>query len=574
MTTFGEQLNQYIRQIDCTFTELAEKTGLSASSVSRYCSGMRVPNHKSDVVARLSAGLAQLAAEKKVSLPGEEIYEGLGATLSHGAYQDFPEHFGMLISTLQLSLAELSKNINYDASYLSRIRKGQRMPSNIDKFVEETCHYIVRKYADEDSLSKMAELLNCEKAELEDRNTYYATLVKWFGAELSEPAVEMDHFLKKMDEFDLNEYIRSIHFDELKVPTVPFQLPTSKNYYGVEQMKQGELDFFKITVLSKNKGPVFMCSDMPMEDMAEDVDFSKKWMFAIAMSIKKGLHLNIIHNIDRPFQEMMLGLESWIPIYMTGQVSPYHLKNVTTNVYRHLNYVSGVAALSGECITGHHDEGKYYLTNNKEEVAYYRKKSERMLAKAHPLMEIYRDSEEKGFRIFLQTSSKEEGARRNILSSLPLYTIEEDLLKKILDRVGLTEKERVRVLSFAKEQRKCMEEILAHNWVEDEVPEISEEEFKKRPMLLALSGVFMEKEIPYTYEEYREHLGTSIEFSKKHEYYRLTISHSQTFRNIQIQILEDKWVLISKSKTPVVHFLIRHPKMVNALQNFIPPVME
>lgn len=49
----------------------------------------------------------------------------------------------------------------------------------------------------------------------------------------------------------MNEYIRSIHFDELKVPTVPFQLPTSKNYYGVEQMKQGELDFFKMTVLSK-----------------------------------------------------------------------------------------------------------------------------------------------------------------------------------------------------------------------------------------------------------------------------------------------------------------------------------
>lgn len=30
-----------------------------------------------------------------------------------------------------------------------------------------------------------------------------------------------------------------------------------------------------------------MCSDMPMEDMAEDVDFGKKWMFAIAMTLKK-----------------------------------------------------------------------------------------------------------------------------------------------------------------------------------------------------------------------------------------------------------------------------------------------
>lgn len=45
---------------------------------------------------------------------------------------------------------------------------------------------------------------------------------------------------------------------------------------------------------------------------------------------KKGHHLNIIHNVDRPFNEMMLGLESWIPIYMTGQISPYYLKDSKT----------------------------------------------------------------------------------------------------------------------------------------------------------------------------------------------------------------------------------------------------
>ena len=49
---------------------------------------------------------------------------------------------------------------------------------------------------------------------------------------------------------------------------------------------------------------------------------------------------------------MMLGLESWIPIYMTGQISPYYLKEVKNRVYNHLNYVSGAVALTGECIKG------------------------------------------------------------------------------------------------------------------------------------------------------------------------------------------------------------------------------
>ena len=31
----------------------------------------------------------------------------------------------------------------------------------------------------------------------------------------------------------------------------------------------------------------------------EDIDFGKKWMFAIAMTLKKGANLDIIHNLDR-----------------------------------------------------------------------------------------------------------------------------------------------------------------------------------------------------------------------------------------------------------------------------------
>ena len=30
-----------------------------------------------------------------------------------------------------------------------------------------------------------------------------------------------------------------------------------------------------------------MCSDMPMADMAEDLDFGKKWMFGIAVALEK-----------------------------------------------------------------------------------------------------------------------------------------------------------------------------------------------------------------------------------------------------------------------------------------------
>ena len=45
---------------------------------------------------------------------------------------------------------------------------------------------------------------------------------------------------------------------------------------------------------------------MPMTEMAKDQEFPKKWMFGMALLLKKGLRLQIIHNIDRNLPEMML----------------------------------------------------------------------------------------------------------------------------------------------------------------------------------------------------------------------------------------------------------------------------
>lgn len=110
-------------------------------------------------------------------------------------------------------------------------------------------------------------------------------------------------------------------------------------------------------------------------------------------------------------------------MYMTGQISPYYLKDIQNNVFLHLLKVSGTAALTGEAISGSHSDGKYYLTKNKDEVAYYRKRVEALLNKAHPLMNIYRKENAGDFNAFLLSDCETEGKRRNILSVPPLFTL-------------------------------------------------------------------------------------------------------------------------------------------------------
>lgn len=317
-----------------------------------------------------------------------------------------------------------------------------------------------------------------------------------------------------------------------------------------------------------------MCSDMPMEDMAQDVEFGKKWMYAIAIMLKKGLHLNIIHNVDRPFNKMMLGLESWLPIYMTGQVSPYFLKGLQNNIYCHFNYVSGVAALYGECINGYHDKGKYTLTTNKNDISYYKTKAQCLLSKATSLMDIYKADSQNSFNAFLSSSIKIKASRRRILFSLPIHTISNNLLFKILKHNNVSAENIKAIQESVEFQKEIFKNTIEQNVIEDEISILSKEEFGKVKPFLFLADIFYDKKIYYTYEDYLEHINLTKKYEKENKNYKLSINNNNTFKNIQILVCEKNWVMISKANSPSIHFVIHHPKLRNAIENFIPPVVE
>lgn len=580
---FQELLNAYIDELGCSQKELVNASGLSATVISRYRNGEREPAIDSDQLNQLAKGIAVLASARSMSdLSEQVVLSALQVALSGAAreYENFITNFNKLLSELDINMKALAASLNFDVSFLYRIRSGERRPNDLPAFCASFSRYIVEHYHTPDDKTKIAGLLECPQTALEASGDYLAKLTQWLTSTATplikpdEQANQMESFLKKLDTFDLNEYIRVIRFDELKVPTAPFALPVSKTYYGVEQMRTGELDFFKSTVLSKSKAPIFMHSDMPMQSMAQDMDFNKKWMFGIAASIKKGLHIDIIHCLDRPFEELMLGLEAWIPIYMTGQVSPYHLPNNVNKVYHHLNYVSGAAALCGECIDGYHDDGKYELTNSKEAIAYYRKKTDHILSKAQPLMDIYDIAKSDEYQSFLKSDAETRGGRHHILSSLPLYTINADLLQGILKRASTPDAEIHKILKHREQEISCMAMKLAKGSLCDEIMIPSEEEFKEHPMHLALAGCFHEQPVYYTYEEMLSHLEQTRAYEKATPRYSLKIANVSAFRNIQIQILKNQYVVISKITAPVIHFVIHHPTMVNALENFTIPVVE
>ncbi|CDB91696.1 putative phage tail component domain protein [Clostridium sp. CAG:302] len=573
---FKEVLNKYLKELNCSSKKLSNESGLSESVISRYRSGERTPVKNSEQLNKLTNALFNIAKDNnKNKYTFDKIESDFNSTLASDDfdYTTFSNNLNTLITSLNINTHEMSKYIVFDASHISRIRYGKAKPSNPVEFSNKICSYILNRYKNPDDINNLMMIIGCKKSDLSNEKIY-STLFNWLTSEIVPVKNQISDFLHHLDSFNLDDYIKVIKFDELKVPSIPFYKAKTKHYYGIEEMKQGELNFFKGTVLSKSKEDIFMCSDMPMEDMAKDIDFGKKWMFAIAMCLKKGHHLNIIHNLDRPFNEMMLGLESWIPIYMTGQISPYYLSNLKNNIYNHLNYVSAAAALSGECINGFHNKGMYYLTTNKNEIEYYKEKSDLLLKKAKPLMEIYRESNIKEYHLFLKKDENIECDRTRYISSLPLFTISDELLIKILKRNKLTKEEIDKIIKYKNNEFKYMNSILKKNKVFDYIYVIKEDEFISDTPSLLLNNLFIDKTINYTYKEYIEHLKLTNEYAKNNKNYNILTEKDKTFKNITITILKNNHVIISKNSNPTIHFVIRHPKLVAAIESFNPLVKE
>lgn len=575
---FREKLNKYMELLHCSGKEFAEYSGISEATVSRYRSGARTPKANSEDMKKLCHGICAAAEKKEIDLSYKTVLSELN-TLAEAVpfdYDSLQKKLNVLCTVFSVNLADMSKSLKYDSSYISRIRNGKRRPANPQKFAYDVAGYFSVCYNSDSDKKIIAEILNIKPSLIKTRDNYVSELTSWLtdSKVTKKPENPIGNFLSALNSFDLNEYIKAIRFDELKVPSLPFQLPTAKSYYGIDEMKNGELDFLKATALSKSNHDVFMYSDMQMDDMAADMEFSKKYMFGLAVMLKKGLHLNVIHNLNRPFNELMLGLECWIPLYMTGQISPYYLKGAHNQLFCHFLNVSGAAALSGECVSGFHAKGRYYLTKNKDELSYYQERSSFILKKAYPLMDIYREDKSAELAAFMISDSHMDGNRRSVLSALPIYTATNEFLESFLDNRNVPNDEKQKILDYAATRREQIFEILKNNSVSDEIPRLSKEEFNDNPQTLSLSLMFCNENFEYTYGEYIEHLRLTKEFAKKNKNYSITQTKENAFANIQITMHENEFVMISKNKAPTVHFVIRHPILRKAIENLEFPMLN
>lgn len=179
---FCDRLNLYIETLGCSAKTLSAASGISDAAISRYRSGEREPGRDSEQLLRLAQGICAIAAESDYS-PGfseDEVLCALRASL-HTEKSDFDsavQNLKNLLTAFGISYAELSRAMNFDASYLSRVCSGQRKPANTEEFITQVCRYVTRRCLKNDQKEALCALVGTPAEQPTKPEQYTALLME------------------------------------------------------------------------------------------------------------------------------------------------------------------------------------------------------------------------------------------------------------------------------------------------------------------------------------------------------------------------------------------------------------
>lgn len=176
---FGDELNNYMKLLKCNSKDICDISGISPTVISRYLNNKRTPKINSENFDKIVNSLYQISNKTNKNLTKESIRKALVSSINpyNTSYDIFIDNLNMLQSKLNISTADMAKAINFDASFLSRIKNMQRKPSNIETFIDLIVNFFSNSCQNKEQMALT--LFECTLDDLQDNKKLKKMLKLW-----------------------------------------------------------------------------------------------------------------------------------------------------------------------------------------------------------------------------------------------------------------------------------------------------------------------------------------------------------------------------------------------------------
>lgn len=481
---------------------------------------------------------------------------------------NFAEKLELLMNITSLSNSTLARYISVDASAISRLRRGIRNPARKATYIEPMAQTFARMCkSDYQKIAlKEAIKLDCPGFIFTENDSLESIIYEWLNEDKKDSSDSLDEFMHNFINFQFKKESSAAEIGDIKIIDYP---PAEINaFYGKEGKQKAVLTFLSLVLESSQPQTLYLYSDEDIEWLV-DPQFRVKWAALMVQIITGGHHIKIIHNVARNFDEMLSGINEWLPLYMTGVIEPYYYPKTRDGLFRQTIFIaSETAAITSSSVSNNNKNTPNLLITDKTMVRSLIEEFSDFLALCRPLMHIftpYNRSVE-----YLALLEEFEGEISNAIiktDALSCITMPPAVIESIFLRVTNLNQEKLiayhlkRIDKFNKKlQSETLIEIMSIHPLEDVIAEKVPVDFSD-----------MLNDIPlfYTPSEYLKHLKNIIKLLKSNENYHVIITPKKLLAGSMVYVKEDIGVLVGKTSLPSAIFALNGGNMTAAFWDYM-----
>ena len=401
----GKKIEYLLWLLGTDNTHIAAYAGCSESNFSRLRSGARVPRRSSPTVKRFASAVCSYAFENNLT---EELRAGLeipqdaesfekavidwlfddqASLPDFGTHSSDSEQFGKKLSAAMdlvgMSSSRLSRAANIDPSYVSRMRGGKRLPKSNPMLINRICMMLVQRAEEQQLTAELCALIGADADA--DESALVTRMYIWLY-DKSVPA----------NITALRELIKVIDgLSDIPLPKLPsFESAAPEDvlndtrdcYGGIDGMRRAVTRFLG-TAARLGDRELELYSDQSLDWM--EGEFTLKWLALMKECISRGVHFKIIHNIDRSVTEMISAISCWMPLYMSGMITPYYSQRPAGDRFHCTVFLDrGRAGIRSFGVKGMEQNAEYFYVTDRDKLRRTAAAYDALLKDCRPLLKI------------------------------------------------------------------------------------------------------------------------------------------------------------------------------------------
>ncbi|HHV15411.1 MAG TPA: transcriptional regulator [Gelria sp.] len=471
----------------------------------------------------------------------------------------FSEKLDFIMNITSTTNSVLARASAIDPSLVSRLRRGDRTPSKNQTYIRAMSEYFVRNCTTEYQKAALREFL---QKDLPDNDTELIALIEvWFLEEII-PTNSVASFMDGLTNFQFKRVPNELDTDSLDI--IENGESEETIFYGIEGKRKAVIKFLSLVIKRKTPTTLYLFSEESIEWLTEDPEFTARWAQLLFKVIQNGNKIKIIHVINRNLGEMFLGIEKWLPLYMTGAIEPYYYPKSRDGIFKHTFFIAlDTAVVTSSSVGDGAKNAATFFYTDKNTIVALTEEYQEYFSLCRPLMRIFTPNHPGDYLSVLTEFEEEEG--NSVLKSdmFSTITMPFSVAESICSRMDKDRREQI--LSYHQKRMKRFENSLQAYAFTEIVPLPNLQAIECGEAIINFSHMFAS----YSPMEFSKHLQHIVKLLQTFDTYNVHLIPTSKIYGCSIYCKEDVGVIIEKSTPPAITFAINESNMNAAFWDYM-----